>query len=423
MKRDNRILYTKQTNVRPIAIERVPDNWGISRAKNVFNAVDERSTTGDEELLSVSHITGVTPRSEKNINMFLAESYKGYKLCKPRDLVVNSLWVWMKALGFSEYAGIVSTAYGVYRLTDESIFNYKYLDYLLRSDYYGGEYLVRSKGIWTSRLLLSDDAFFTIPILVPPRKEQDAIVKFLDEKIADIDKYISAKQKLIELLNEQKAAIINQAVTKGVDSNVKMKDSGIEWLGEIPVNWELKKMKFVNKVIMGQSPNSEDYNSVGDGPPFLQGNAEFTKLYPKPILCCSSATKFSEKDDILFSVRAPVGAVNISDQKYGIGRGLSAIRCKKSFNKFIFYQLIARKQEFLFVSSGSTFDAISTKDLNNFFTILPPFSEQKAICHYIETKLENVETAIERNILAINKINIYKNSLMAEAVTGKLKIT
>lgn len=401
-----------------------PDSWELKRIKYLFKEIIERSEKGEEDLLTVSQFTGVT-KTLDNITedgiLTNAESLEGYKKVKRNDLIFNIMLAWNGSLGISNNEGIVSPAYCVYRVKDNS--NPKYFHYLFRTDLYKNLFKINSTGVVESRLRLYTDKLFSLPALFPPRSEQDAIVKYLDEKIADIDKYISTKQKLIELLNEQKAAIINKAVTKGIDPNVKMKDCEVEWLGELPEHWEIKKMKFVNKVIMGQSPKSEDYNSDGNGHPFLQGNAEFTKLHPKAILWCTSATKFSEKDDILFSVRAPVGAVNISDQKYGIGRGLSSVRCEKSFNKYIFYQLITRKQEFSLVSSGSTFDSISTNDLKNFYTLHPPYSEQKVICQFIEKKLENIESVIESNILAIKKINEYKNSLIAEAVTGKIKLT
>src|SRR3989344_3631310 len=108
----------------------------------------------------------------------------------------------------------------------------------------------------------------------------------------------------------------------------KYKESGVQWIGEIPEVWEVHKIKFKETVIMGQSPDSEDYNYENRGHPFLQGNAEFTELNPNPIIWCEMCNKFSQKNDILLSVRAPVGALNISDKKYGIGRGLCAIRCK-----------------------------------------------------------------------------------------------
>ncbi|OIO72903.1 MAG: hypothetical protein AUJ85_09055 [Elusimicrobia bacterium CG1_02_37_114] len=106
------------------------------------------------------------------------------------------------------------------------------------------------------------------------------------------------------------------------------KDSGIEWIGEIPKDWEVKKLKYFDSVIMGQSPDSEDCNKDRIGISFLQGNADFSSTNPIPSVWCEKPNKTAEEDDILLSVREPVGAVNIAEQTYGIGRGLCAIRPK-----------------------------------------------------------------------------------------------
>ena len=132
----------------------VPEHWDEQRAKVFFREVDERSRTGGEELLSVSHLTGVTPRSQKNVTMFKAASYVGSKLCRPGDIVINTLWAWMAALGASRHVGIVSPAYGVYRPHRADNFNPAYLDYLLRTRSYVAEYIGRSRGIRSSRLRL-----------------------------------------------------------------------------------------------------------------------------------------------------------------------------------------------------------------------------------------------------------------------------
>jgi len=229
-------------------LEEIPSDWQIIRAKYVLKEVDERSQTGDEELLSVSHLTGVTPRSEKNVNMFLAEDYSGSKLCQPDDVVINTMWAWMGALGVSQQEGLVSSSYGVYRpYSDNKVFP-KFLDSLLRTPQYIAEYIRRSTGVHSSRLRLYPDQFLDIPLLLPPLKEQKRIVEFLDRTTTEIDRAISQKQRLIELLQEQKAILINQAVTKGLNPNVPMRDSGIEWIGEIPKHWVVSRIGFIGSV-------------------------------------------------------------------------------------------------------------------------------------------------------------------------------
>jgi type I restriction enzyme, S subunit len=157
----------------------IPNTWCVLRGKNVFRVIDIRSKTGDEELLTVSSRDGVVPRSQKTVTMFKAESYIGHKLCWPGDLVINSLWAWMQGLGFTKYEGLVSSAYSVYRpLPEFSLFT-KYFDYMFRSAAYKWELQTRSKGVWLSRLQLSDLAFFDMPIIIPPVDEQYAIINYL----------------------------------------------------------------------------------------------------------------------------------------------------------------------------------------------------------------------------------------------------
>ena len=197
----------------------VPVHWKMLRAKWVFQCIDVRSVSGGEELLTVSAKDGVVLRSQKAVTMFMAESYAGYKLCWPGDLVINSLWAWAKGLGFSRHHGIVSSAYGVYRPRMAFTDLWPYFDNLLRSEAYDWEFHVRSKGIWVSRLQLTDESFLDMPILLPPAEEAKQISKFLTSVCSRINDSIRAKQKLIKLLGERKQAIIHCAITRGLKAH------------------------------------------------------------------------------------------------------------------------------------------------------------------------------------------------------------
>jgi len=212
----------------------IPAHWSLLRAKRLFREVDERSKTGEEELLSVSHLTGVTPRRLKTVTMFLAESNVGHKVCRPGDLVINTLWAWMAALGVTKHIGIVSPAYGVYRPTDEGGIVPAYANHLLRTPLYAAEYQRRSTGVNSSRLRLYPEQFLRIPILVPPQDEQAAIVRFLDWANGRLERAIRAKRKVISLLLEQRQAIVRRGVTLGPNPAVPLKSSGIPWLVDIP---------------------------------------------------------------------------------------------------------------------------------------------------------------------------------------------
>ena len=194
-------------------IGEVPAHWEVRRAKYIFREVDERSKTGAEELLSVSHMTGVTPRSEKIVYMFMAEDYAGSKLCRKGDLVINIMWAWMGALGVSDRAGIVSPSYGIFRQQEKEVFNTWYLEHLLRSVEYVAEYNRRSTGLRSSRLRLYADMFLAMKLSIPSKEEQDHIESITTKRTNEIDKTVDAVEREINALNELKSIMISQAVT------------------------------------------------------------------------------------------------------------------------------------------------------------------------------------------------------------------
>ena len=198
-------------------IGEIPKHWEVSRNKRIFNERDDRSATGEEELLTVSHITGVSPRAKKkNVGMFLAETLEGYKHCSVGNLVINTMWAWMGALGISTFDGIVSPSYNVYQL-NSSEYLPRYYDYLYRTPNHVKEIIRWSKGIWSSRWRLYPDAFFSMSAIVPPFGEQKQIVDFLEHKNKQIDELIATELRKIELLQEYRQSLISEAVTGKID--------------------------------------------------------------------------------------------------------------------------------------------------------------------------------------------------------------
>ena len=193
----------------------IPAHWKVKRARWLFHERDQRSEDGSEELLTVSHLTGVTPRSEKDVNMFEAETLEGYKVCKPGDLVINTLWAWMGAMGVSFVPGVVSPAYNVYEPTVE--LDPAYVDALSRLPVFAQEAARHSKGVWSSRLRLYPDGFFEIPLPVLPLSEQRRIVAALRAKHEGLNSLETAAARTVELLKERRAALIAAAVTGSVD--------------------------------------------------------------------------------------------------------------------------------------------------------------------------------------------------------------
>ena len=194
----------------------IPAHWEAERARWLFKERDVRSPDGDEELLTVSHLTGVTPRSEKQVYMFEAESKAGYKICRKGDLVINTLWAWMGAMGIAPLNGIVSPSYHVYELGSELLCP-DYLDALTRVNLFAQEVTRYSKGVWSSRLRLYPEGFFEVFLPVPPIAEQRAIADYLDQETARLDALMAKIEDTVILLRERRAALVAGAVTGRID--------------------------------------------------------------------------------------------------------------------------------------------------------------------------------------------------------------
>lgn len=193
-------------------IGEIPAHWEIKRGKALFKETEARSADGSEELLTVSQYTGITPRSQKNVTMFEALSLEGYKICEIGDIAANTMWLWAGAIGVSEYRGVISPSYNVYRQRGND-FIPQYLDHLLRAPMLVQEYASLSTGIRASRLRLYPKDFLNIHFPVPPLEEQQAILDALSSKCSAVDRLISIKRAKIEKLEQYKRSLIYEYVT------------------------------------------------------------------------------------------------------------------------------------------------------------------------------------------------------------------
>ena len=193
----------------------IPAHWKTERARWLFRERDERSDTGEEDLLTVSHLTGVTLRSEKDVNMFEAATKEGYKICLSGDLVINTMWAWMGAMGVSSLDGIVSPAYNVYE--PKAHLDPSYVDALVRLPAFAQEVMRYSKGVWSSRLRLYPEGFFAVSLPVPPLSEQREIVAHIAHETCKLDGLRDATERPTVLLKERRAALISAAVTGQID--------------------------------------------------------------------------------------------------------------------------------------------------------------------------------------------------------------
>ncbi len=200
------------------------------------------------------------------------------------------------------------------------------------------------------------------------------------------------------------------------------KKSGVEWIGEIPRYWKIKRLKYIADLNMGQSPPSEEYNSDQMGTPFLQGNAEFGSHHPTPKIYCPTAKKHANLDDILLSVRAPVGAINVANQEYGIGRGLCAIRPRTNqFEcRYAKYLLEVVRTQLHVVATGSTYEAVTVDEVSNLTCVVPPLSEQRQIANFLDRKTKQIDELIRIKERRIELLQEQRTALINQVVTKGL---
>ena len=417
----------------------IPARWSLIRAKNLFREVDERSKTGNEELLSVSHITGVTPRSQKTITMFLAKSNIGHKLCRPDDLVINTLWAWMAALGVTHRPGIVSPAYGVYRPLPSSTMLPRFADALLRSPLYAAEYLRQSTGVNSSRLRLYPEQFLRIPLISPPSDEQAAIVRFLDHANGKIERAIRTKRKLIALLNEQKQAIIHRAVTRGLDPTVRLRPSGIPWLGDVPEHWEIQPLKGVCSVQSGITLGKDYTGHALDEFPYLRvanvqaGHANLAVVKTIRVTKADADRCTLQKSDVLMTEggdpdKLGRGCVWDSQIKPCLHQNhVFAVRAKQSrldphFLSAVTGTIYARAYFESTAKQTTNLASTNKTKIGMFKVLLPPLDEQELILANCELATLPVIGAIARTEREIALLREYRTTLTAAVVTGKLDV-
>ena len=419
----------------------VPAHWSVKRAKNIVQPVDVRSTDGLEELLTVSSVRGVVPRSSASVSMFQATSYVGHKLCWPGDLVINSLWAWGRGLGVSRYHGIVSTAYGVYRPRVGQPIDDTYLDLLTRSDAFQWELQVRSRGVWKSRLQLTDDQFLDAPLTVPPAAEQAAIVKYLAHAHRRIDRAIAAKRKLIALLEEQKQAIVNEAVSRGLASPVPMKDSGVSWLGEVPAHWTVLRLgRCLTRIDQGWSPAAAEGDLAPDQWAVLslsavdRGTFRPTSLKPIPLDASVPANLEVLPGDLLMTrsnTRTRVGDVAVvesvrprtilSDLIYRLT--VDSGRADARFLALVLRSSLGRQQiEVAARGSSDTMPKISQGHIRALRIPLPPPGEQSALVAHVASESAVIDAATDRARREIDLLHEFRSRLTSDVVTGQVDV-
>lgn len=399
-----------------------PVHWKIKRLKELFRESKEVSSTGEEDLLSVSEYYGVARRMEKMTEDEKFESRSdsliGYKKVHPNNLVINIMLAWKKGLGISDYEGIVSPAYAVFNPINIVP---KYYHYLLRSEQAVCEFKRYSKGIIDSRLRLYTDKFYAISVPVPPLKEQKAIAKYLDEKIEAIDTNIDIRTSELRLLEDLKRSEISTVVMRGLNPDVSMKDSGISWIGYIPKHWEVKRIKEFAKTVKGRQTDYLD--EVKDGAmrvlslEILRQDVATFYEYIIP----SDASQICTKGDIVI-IWDGAGVGELLKAKNGV---LSSTIAKIIFNEkkilpaYFWQWRYHIEYRMKSIPTGMGIPHLNPNLFYNYLLPVPPIEEQRAIAEYLDEKVAKIDKKIA---IINNQIEAYKKlkcSLIDEVVTGK----
>lgn len=407
----------------------IPVHWELTR---LGTRLKERKTkVSDKDFPPLSVTKGGTIPQLANA----AKSNDGdnRKLVKTGDFVINSRSDRKGSSGIAYRDGSVSL---IYIVLEPLNIHPIYCNYLLKSYNFIEEFYRMGHGIvadlWTTRY----DEMRAIIVGIPPLQEQTAIADFLDDKTTKIDKAISIKERQIELLKERKQILIHNAVTRGLDENVKLKDSGVEWIGEIPEHWEVKKLKHVtDKTGSGITPSGGGTTYLDEGIPLLRSqNIFFGKLELDGVAYISEKTHHSMsnsqvlKGDVLLNITGgSIGRCHFVeiDIPMNVNQHVCIVRPNSKISTHYLNGFLASEvgqDQIWFNQQGGGREGLNFQALKNFYLPYPSIEEQKQISSYIETASQKIDTAINIKLNEIEKLKEYKSSLINSAVTGKIKV-
>ena len=394
--------------------------WEMKKLGEICEEKKEKNVNNENlPLFTVSHIYGLIPYQNIFYKQVHSKDTKNYKIVNRYDFAFGLPTKDTLPYGLleSEEKVLVSPAYIVFSIKNKNLLFPRFLYYLLKTTYYKWKIIemAKSQGATRRGLPLKFRHLANLEIPLPPLPVQQKIVKILDT----IQEAIDIQEKIIEKTKELKKSLMAELFKYGGPSFRKGRKLKKTEIGEIPEDWEVVRLGDENlfELIMGQSPPSSSYNQNKKGLPFLQGKAEFGEIYPQPIKWCDKPIKIAEKNDILISVRAPVGDLNLADQKYCIGRGLAAIRLKNNVDPFFLFNCLNFfKNQILTYGTGSTFKAITKEILENFKIPIPSLSEQREIAEILQTIDQKIEIEKRKKELYEELFKTMLNKIMNQEI-------
>lgn len=414
-------------------IGNIPEHWEVKKLGHLYIPRNEKVSDKDYPALSVT-MQGVLLQLE---NVAKTNDGDNRKLVKIGDFAINSRSDRRGSCGISKYDGSVSLINIV--LTPINDMNPVYYEWLFHSSLFSDEYYRWGHGIvndlWTTRW----QEMKNIQIAAPPLHEQQLIATYLDQKCGEIDELITLQEEMITKLQSYKQSVITEAVTKGLDKNIPLKDSGIEWIGEIPEYWEVSKTLFSLSIPITDGPHTTP-ELFETGIPFVSaeavsfgnGRIDFSHIrgYISDNFYQECCKKYIPQIDDIYMIKsgATTGRVAIvdTDIKFTIWSPLAVFRCNKErmLPRFLFYQLQSNGYQKQIEQNWSygTQQNIGMRTLEKLILSVPPLSEQQSIANYLDQKCSEIDELISIKQQKIEKLKDYKKSLIFECVTGKRKV-
>ena len=413
-----------------------PAKWELKRIQfTLQERIENNSPIRSRDILSLTAKQGVVPLSEKEGGGNKPkEDYSAYRLAYPGDIVMNSMNILSGSVGLSKYFGCVSPVYYMLRPLesgdDVRFYNYIFQTTVFQKSLYGlgNGILIKESGngkLNTIRMRIPMDKFKKLYIPVPNTEIQHRIADFLDSKCSQIDEISKKIQEEIDTLEEYKKSVIMEAVTKGLDPNVGMKDSGIEWIGEIPIDWKLDKGKYIFEYL--EKPIREDDGVITcfrDGEVTLRANRRtdgFTESLQE-----IGYQGIDVGDLIVHGMDGFAGSIGISDSRGKASPVLNNLGTKQNKRYYMYFlRMMAWKGVFISLSTGIRVRTCDTNwgKLREITYLLPPIDEQRTIADFIDSKTAQIEGAIKTKQQQLSVLEEYKKSLIYEYVTGKKEVT
>ena len=409
----------------------VPEHWQIVRTKDIFNHRKEEALE-DDEIVTAFRDGQVTLRKNRRTDGF-TNSIKehGYQHINNGDLVIHEMDAFAGAIGVSDSSGKSTPVYTVCYAKNENI-NHHFYSHFFRTMAKTGFINSLAKGIRVRSTEFRWNESRNVYLAEPPKADQEKIVSFLDTETARIDNLIAKQEKLIELLEEQRKSIISHAVTKGLNPNAPMKDSGVEWLGDVPEHWRISSLKRYGYFKGGAGfphayqGNTEEnipffkVNSLSKDKRFLSSFSDFVGEETAKKL----GAKIFPKNSIFF---AKVGAalllerIRTNQQPCCIDNNMMGfvIQNELSFD-FAFY--LMSLIDFKYLVNPGAVPSINESQISSFLISVPPISEQTQIANYLDTETARIDNLIAKQKNLIEKLKEYRSSIISHAVTGKIDI-